>query len=239
MITPIVKKSVSDEVFEQMLNMIAEKNWKPGDKIPSENELKRMFNVSRVTIREALKKLISYNIVESRHGSGTYIKQVDGSLPFDNAMGLAYLKSMDDSAIKNMMEFRGIVEIESVRLATIRATPEELEELERIFNRMIGNKHDISVFSHYDFEFHKYIAGMTKNVVLIKCYSIIWDFIREYFNKIVYKIGVEKGSYYHGLILESMKAGDSENAHKLMKMHLYDTFKGFFDNGETAGEPGE
>ena len=231
MIKPIVKKSVSDEVFEQMLDMIAEKNWKPGDKIPSENELKEMLNVSRVTIREALKKLISYGIVESRHGSGTYIRQIDGSLPFDNAMGLAYLKSMDDSAIENMMEFRSIVEIESVRLATIRATPEELAELKSIFNDMISHKNDIKAFSHYDFEFHKYIAGMTKNVVLIKCYSIIWDFIRVYFDKIVMKIGVEKGSYYHGLILEAMKDGDGENASRLMKMHLEDTSKIFFDEG--------
>ena len=228
MIKPIIKKSVSDETFEQMLAMISEKNWKPGDKIPSENDLTQMFNVSRVTVREALKKLISYGIVESRHGSGTFIKQIDGSLPFDNAMGLAYFKSMDDSAIENMMEFRSIVEIEAVRLATIRATPEELAELEKLFNDMISHKRDIKAFSRYDFEFHKYIAGMTKNMVLIKCYSIIWDFIRTYFDKIVMKIGVEKGSYYHGLILEAMKDGDSENASRLMKMHLDDTRKIFF-----------
>jgi GntR family transcriptional repressor for pyruvate dehydrogenase complex len=127
-----------------------------------------------------------------------------------------------------MMEFRSIVEIESVRLATMRATPAELEELQNIFDNMLAHKHDIAAFSHYDFEFHKFIAGMTKNVVLIKCYSIIWDFIRVYFNKIVRKIGVEKGSYYHGLILEAMKEGNADNARQIMRMHLEDTNKAFF-----------
>ena len=60
---------------------------------------------------------------------------------------------------------------------------------------------------------------MTKNIVLIKCYSVIWDFLREYFDRVVETIGVEKGSFYHGEILRAMEDRDAKKARQLMKEH--------------------
>ena len=86
-----------------------------------------------------------------------------------------------ESTIRDMMEFRGIVEIESVYLATQRATEEDFQKLRENYLKMLDARGNIHLFSKYDLEFHKYIAKMTKNVVLIKCYSVIWDFLREIF----------------------------------------------------------
>lgn len=228
-IRAIERKKVSDEVFLQMKEMIANGDWKPGDKIPSENELKELFHVSRVTIREALKKLASYSIIETRQGSGSFIRDVDMMPLFNNEMLSVYFSSMDDCTIRDMMEFRSIIEVESVYLATQRGTEENLQYLEAEYQKMLGARGDIRQFSYYDLEFHKYIAEMTRNVVLIKCYSVVWDFVKEYFDKVVEKIGVEKGSYYHGEILGAMRARDAKAARRLMKEHLSVTALGFFD----------
>ena len=77
-IQAIERKKVSDEVFEQIKGMIVSGNWKPGDKLPSEKELTELFGVSRVTIREALKKLASYNIIETSQGRGELYPEYGG-----------------------------------------------------------------------------------------------------------------------------------------------------------------
>ena len=79
MIQPIEKKNVADEVFEKMLNMIIEGDWKKGEMIPSENELREAFSVSRSTVRQAVQRLSALGIVRSRQGKGTYVEQVDTS----------------------------------------------------------------------------------------------------------------------------------------------------------------
>ncbi len=229
-IQAIERKKVSDEVFEQIKNMIASGNWKSGDKLPSEKELTELFGVSRVTIREALKKLASYNIIETSQGRGSFIRNMEGVSLFDNVMLSVYVNSAEESTIRDMMEFRGIVEVESVYLATQRGTEEDFRYLRENYKHMLESRNDIHLFSKYDLEFHKYIAQMTKNVVLIKCYSIIWDFLKEYFDRVVETIGVEKGSFYHGEILEAMECRDAKKARILMRDHLSATSKGALEN---------
>lgn len=228
----IERKKVSDAVFEQMKNMIASGNWKPGDRLPSEKELTELFNVSRVTVREALKKLASYNIIETSQGKGSFIREPDGASILDPMMLSVYVSSAEESTIRDMMEFRGIVEIESVSLATLRGTEKDLAYLQTNYENMVAAREDIRQFSKYDLEFHKYIAQMTGNIVLIKCYSIIWDFLREYFDKVVETIGVEKGIYYHGGILEAMKKKNAKEAKHLMREHLKAIRKGALEETE-------
>ena len=229
-IQAIERKKVSDEVFEQIKGMIVSGNWKPGDKLPSEKELTELFGVSRVTIREALKKLASYNIIETSQGRGSFIRNMEGVSLFDNVMLSVYVNSAEESTIRDMMEFRGIVEIESVYLATQRATEEDFQKLRDNYLKMLDARGNIHLFSKYDLEFHKYIAKMTKNIVLIKCYSVIWDFLREYFDRVVETIGVEKGSFYHGEILRAMEDRDAKKARQLMKEHLAATSKGALES---------
>ena len=95
-IQAIERKKVSDEVFEQIKAMIASGNWKPGDKLPSEKELTELFGVSRVTIREALKKLASYNIIETSQGRGSFIRNMEGVSLFDNIMLSVYVNSAEE-----------------------------------------------------------------------------------------------------------------------------------------------
>ena len=61
-ITPIAKIRASQEIVDQILANIMAGNWAPGSKLPSENELGQLFSVSRVPVREALKKLHSYDL---------------------------------------------------------------------------------------------------------------------------------------------------------------------------------
>ena len=67
-IVPISRRNISRQVYDQMLDNILNGVWPPGTKLPSENELTQMFGVSRVPIREALKKLSTMGITQTRQG---------------------------------------------------------------------------------------------------------------------------------------------------------------------------
>jgi len=228
LIQSIKKQNVSEEVFAQMKDMLISGQWKPGDKIPSENELTDMFGVSRVTIREVLKKLHSYDVVESIQGKGTFVKCL-GAQGIINPMFMSvYLKSMDERAIRDMMEFRGLIETESIALAAARATDEDLKVLRQNYKRMVASRDNLDTFAKYDIEFHIHISKMTKNVILIELSSVIWEFMREHFNTVVSKVGADKGIYHHGRLIEELIKKDPISAKAAMSEHLDDTYKGFF-----------
>lgn len=224
----IQRKKVSEEAFERLQNMIAQGAWQPGDKLPSENELQALFQVSRVSIREALKRLESCGIIETRQGKGSFLRKFEDADLFDSRALVLHMTRADECTIRDMMEFRRIVELESVYLATQRMTEEDLQELRKNYQNMLDARKDIRRFSDYDFAFHAAIARMTGNTILIRCYSVILQCLKEYFDQVVERIGVDKGSFYHGEILAAMEKRDAGLARDRMREHLAVTASGFF-----------
>ena len=115
MIQPIEKKNVADEVFEKMLNMIIEGDWKKGEMIPSENELREAFTVSRSTVRQAVQRLSALGIVRSRQGKGTYVEQVDTSFYLNLLIPSLMLSGGDSISI---LEFTKSIQVECVRIVS-------------------------------------------------------------------------------------------------------------------------
>ena len=76
-----VKKNTADRVYENLFHMLVSGDYAPGDRIPSEHELKERFNVSRNTIRAALNRMNALGIIETRQGDGTYLKGVGTGMP--------------------------------------------------------------------------------------------------------------------------------------------------------------
>ena len=68
------KQDIKEQVFQQLLSKIQSGEWKPGEKLPSENELTKAMGVSRITVREAIQKLVAINLVETYQGKGSFVK---------------------------------------------------------------------------------------------------------------------------------------------------------------------
>ena len=128
MIEPIRKVNVSKQVFDQMLEMIYSGQWKSGDRLPSELELCGLFGVSRVTIRQAIQKLAALDLVETRHGEGSFIKDVSPGGSMNALMPEIYLRGGED-ALRQVLEYREIIEVHSCRLAAERAEAEDCQVL--------------------------------------------------------------------------------------------------------------
>ena len=86
-IKPIKPKRISDQVFDQIRELIFRGTLKPGDKLMTERELALAMNVSRTTIRDAIQRLVTMGIIVQKQGQGTFVKLIDASL--DNPLAKA------------------------------------------------------------------------------------------------------------------------------------------------------
>ena len=219
-ITTIKRKRISDEVLEQMKENIVSGEWSPGTKIPGEIELSQRFGVSRVSVREAIHRLAGMGLLTIRRGEGTFVSEV---LLKDYLNILLPMLTIDGASLSDMLEFRAIIEVESARLATIRADVEDIKRLGEALSRMEEVKGDHVEFSHEDMNFHTVIAISTHNEVIIKVTAIMHEMLQKTMDKIVSLMGFEGGLYYHNEIFKAIKSKDERTAVKMMKEHIDST----------------
>ena len=134
-IEPIKKSAISEEISSRLLLMIREKQLSPGEKLPPERELAAMLNVSRPSLREALRALAIMNVIEMRQGDGTYITSLEPELLVEH---LDFVLSLDDSTFLQLFEARKIVEVGIASLAAQRITDRQIQELETLQTRSVS-----------------------------------------------------------------------------------------------------
>ena len=166
-------KMLSQSVADNILSMITiEKRFSVGDKLPNEIELSEELNVSRTTLREAIRILVAYNILEIRRGKGTYITEKVLEQPQD----LEQLSTVKVNA-KDLYEMRLIFEPEAAYLAAVRGTDAEIKRIidygKRIEDK-IRNEKDRTNDEH---SFHKAIAQATHNEFMNKLMPILYQAI--------------------------------------------------------------
>ena len=221
MLKPIKKESVRGQVFWQLRDQILRRTWPPGSKLPSEHELAQTMGVSRVSIREGIQHLVSLGILETRHGEGTFVRELSGGQVHFNA--LIPLLVLDDIDILQVLEYRQIIEKGTAALAAERATDEDLAEMEAVYDQMVLLRDDVAQFSRADLEFHLVLAKATGNPVIIKVNNVLRSILEVSMENIVSTLGMEDGLHYHRLIIEAIRARDAEAAEGLLQEHVYKT----------------
>lgn len=217
---------LSEKVADQILKMITlEKRFNLGDKLPNENELAEELGVSRTTLREAVKFLIAYNVLEIRRGKGTFVannKELNEDYGFSELDNLL-LGAMD------LFEMRIMFEPSMARYAVERATDEDVAEIVRLGEILQKPITDPHARTEYDQEFHFAIARATKNEFVVKILSIIYAGIEV---ERVFSLVTKEVNQYtvvdHTLIMEFIKSRDAAGAEAAMRMHIlhaYDLIK--------------
>lgn len=215
-----IKKTekLTSQVFEQLKDQIITGKWEPGYKIPSENKLSEILNVSRITIREALQALVVLDLLEKKRGKGTFVKH---SFADSFISSLLPLIQFDRSQAAYMHEYRKIVEIGSIELVVDRASLEDIQRLKNILKEMERYKqNNLEKFAFEDLNFHLALSQITKNPIIIRANFVIKDFFRNHMIRIVEAMGTEPGLYYHEKIINAIKNRDKKEAKQLMKKHL-------------------
>ena len=222
LLKPIKKESVRVQVFRQLRDQVLRRTWAPGSKIPSEHELSRTMGVSRVSIREGIQHLVSLGILETRHGEGTFVRELSGEIYFNSLIPLMALGETD---IFHVLEYRRIIEKGSAALAAERATDRDVAEMEAVYDRMVRSQDDVAEFARADLEFHLAVAKATGNSVLIKVNNVLRSVLSVSMENIVSTLGIGDGLHYHRLLIEAVRSRNAPEAERLMEEHVVRTIE--------------
>ncbi|TVX96845.1 FadR/GntR family transcriptional regulator [Cohnella terricola] len=210
----IEKKNIVDDVFEQIKEKIVSEEWQAGQKIPSENELCSMFNVSRVSIRSAVQKLRDLGLIATRHGKGSFVS--DRATSFDIHM-TAPIMNLSEKEFLDIMEFRELVEIKCIELAVLRADDDDIAAIEKALNDMKANQHDYSKYSIADYQFHLAIVKASKNELFVhiidRLKNVYYYHLKE-LNRVL--ADMEDSLSGHSQQLEAIKSRDMEAVRRLV-----------------------
>lgn len=222
MLKPIKPKRISDQVFEQLKDLIFRGHLKPGDQLMTERELAHELGVSRPTVREAINKLVAIRLLEQRQGQGTFVNSPAVSVE-ENP--LAAVMEGEDVRLQDLLEVRLGLECNAVALAARRATDEDIEELRKSLGEMEADIKAGKLGTDADVSFHMAIAYASKNTVQI-------HIMRSFYNLLFYGIkenllhlyaqpeNLEKVIAQHCEIVESIRRHDPEAAYEAMKRHI-------------------
>jgi len=171
----ILSKSTANRIKEKIISG----DFSTGEQIPNEQELAEEFSVSRPTIREAVKILVSQNILEIRRGKGTYVRSEPGVS--EDPFGFEFMQQKD--FVYNLAEIRTILEPLAAGLAARRASDEEIAGLQSIsdeIDRLISEVHDEQVSAEsleqmalLHIQFHTTLFKMSHNPVLDRMLPVL------------------------------------------------------------------
>lgn len=173
---------LKDKAYAKVVNFVKENiqngSLKVGDKLLTERELSEKLELSRNSVREALRTLDNMGLISSRQGSGNYLTG-DLSKNIEESFAMMFmLRQIDDMEISQL---RRAVDIQAMRLAVRNITDEEIDELKHIFEQFLSTESDNAVF--LDKEFHMLIAKYSKNGLFITINSAL----SELMDKFIYK----------------------------------------------------
>lgn len=230
------KGSVTAGIARYIRKNIQNGQWMVGEKIPSENQLCKELKVSRVSVRNALQQFIALGILESVHGKGTFLISNDLSV-FAAPDTTDVTTEENIKMMRDILEFRIIVEPEVCGQVTETASPELLAELERLLTVMQASIGKSEAFVEADVSFHLEIIRACGNPVTLSTMTNIFHHRAELGYSLNLAAGYYGGLYYHGLILDAMKKHDSKRAKAFMLEHLKRGIDDLYtDNSEAATE---
>ena len=203
--------SAADMVIYHIRDLLLQKKLRPGDKLPSEAEIAQGLGVSRGSVREAMKILSAFGILEIKVGNGTYICQEEKPVAIDPLLFSLILFS---PAVKEISEFRLFLELDIIELIIIhkdknKAQREALEKNVRELEVLRTKKADSFTLAQNDLEFHRLLGDACCNRLSKRVYDFCLDYLSHSVHESHRKQDNATLAYdVHKRILEAIRSND-------------------------------
>ena len=213
------KGTKCDIVTERLKDMIITGTYKSGEKLPNEAALCEMFGVSRITIREAMKKLSMMGLLDIRQGKGTFVKSVDLGLFMKPLFQLVEYSEINIEAIYTARE---LIESDIAALAAVNRTQEDITRMETVLQniRYCFQQGDLEGCYQCDVEFHMALAKAAGNPILLATMEVLQDIddacVKRYDK---YLVGYEGSNKEHQDVLDAVMKQDPKLAQEAMGIH--------------------
>ncbi len=223
MLKPLKKKKLYEEIVEQIIHLISSEQLKNGDKLPSERALAEQLAVARPTVREALRTLEDRGYIESKIGSGMYVR----ALSIDHLVApMSEIMLQSDVLVEEILEMRLVLETEIAKLATVRHSEEDIKELELTLDEMKKDIENGGYGAEADDNFHIKIAEACRNKCILTLFIMCRRLLKKAIESVYKKPNVPQNSYKeHIEVLEAIKSNNPEKAALAIKKHIHNTNK--------------
>lgn len=219
---PIVRRKLSDEVFDRLENMITSGELTPGDEMPSERVLMERFGVGRPAIREAMQSLAKMGLVSISHGERAKVLKLTARSilqQVDPTTKIMLAQSMD--TLEHLKSARIFFERGIAREAALKASDKDVAELRAIVERLRDSLGDADAFISADMEFHIRIAKISGNPIFVAVSESMLAWLREYHTHMLIWTGKEKYTLVeHEEIVDKLAVKDADGAEAAMLNHL-------------------
>ncbi len=218
LIAPIKKTRVAEEVADRIRVLMLDGSFPTGQPLPSERHLAERFGVSRGSIRDALRTLETIGLLETRHGQGTFPRELSvDRLVAPLASVMAYRADLQDE----LMDVRRMFEPAVAHAAALRATEEDLTDLQRIIDTQRQKLKSGESAITEDTAFHAVLARATRNRVVMSIMATLNDLLVESRTHSLQQKGRPARSMDgHEAVVAALRRRDPEGASQAMYTHI-------------------
>ena len=213
----------ADYVVGRLRNYIFSNGLKPGDQLPSEHDLAQQLDVSRPTIREAIKGLSVSGLLEARPRTGTRVREFTYDQIVDPLVAHFFL---DDTSLREILEARAALEMSALPLVIRRVTTEQIVEMREIQAKFERTHHDNGNHVQLDLKLHQAVLAATGNRLLMSMVGLLRAFfahphledaiIRRHYDREEQERTINE----HRLMIEAFAARDGALASRVMEEHF-------------------
>jgi GntR family transcriptional regulator, transcriptional repressor for pyruvate dehydrogenase complex len=221
--------SLAEELADRLLDGIIEGRYPARSVLPSETELAESANVSRLTVREAIKTLRAQNVVSIQRGRGTYVNPPDRWTALAPVLRAAQAAGSDnglEGVPYQLLEARRIIEVNIAELAAARRTDEDIAALEKALREMehAARADDVEAFVTADIRFHRIVLEAAANPFL----AAVFDPLGQLLVKARHQTSAhapirEHAIEHHRNVLTAIRSRDPAQARMAMHGHLRQT----------------
>ncbi len=221
-LVPIHPSKRADGVFEQLRSRILSGALPSGTRLPNERDLAEALSVNRASVREALKRLEFLELIEVRHGQGSFVRDVTGSSALQLIEAILRDRSLvTTELLRQLLEFRRHITGQVLDLAALHRTEEQLARGRELLRRDIEAGADPEAALEIDIQMNALLGEATGN--------LIYQLLTNMFTRLLERLGP---LYYnerrqhprsletHRRLIEALEARDVEAAHRTLKTML-------------------
>jgi GntR family transcriptional regulator, transcriptional repressor for pyruvate dehydrogenase complex len=224
---PIERNSVAEQVAKRLLELVRTRNLKPGDMLPTERDLAAMLQVSRPSVREAVRGLQILGVLKARQGSGLFVSSLEAA---DMLAPWQFLITLNEQNVDALYETRLLIDAGIARMAAERITDENIARLNQLIVVQRDLMNDPLGYRVSDHEFHRTIMEATGNPFLVNMSSSLYMLGMEYRRMASETPGVLKQSLAdHKAIVAALKARNAEAAAEAAEAHITNVHRSTID----------
>ena len=209
-----------EDVVLQFREMIQRSDLQPGDRLPPERDLAKLFGVSRPTLRTAIRSLAAMGVLQARQGAGTFVVAADG-LPALDSSPLRLMAALHGFTTAEMFEARQALEMAIAGLAAERATGHQLASVAEELAGMYASIDEPEQYLIHDMRFHQMIAAASGNGILTALMNMVATILFDVRRKTVNRAhDLKESAELHRQIYRAIRDRNAEAARTAMRNHL-------------------